>query len=135
MSLPVPTALPSRSTSPQPTKDNDRRYMCILDLAEVKDKKRVVLHLPNSVFARLCKSNGDDDVHIYLGQKKQRGIKFYQKQHGFMVVKPTAKEPNENIALSTTDDNAQFSGSAPDPVNKPVETNLTEVSPTPDGLS
>lgn len=50
------------------------RYQCVLDLTAYPSKERVILHVPQNMFVRLCKATSEDpaskDIHMYVGKKR-----------------------------------------------------------------
>ena len=52
------------------------RYQCVIDLLALQGKEKVILHVPQNVYARLSKSSaldpGSKEVHIYLGKKRPK---------------------------------------------------------------
>lgn len=59
------------TTTPADCKPN--RFTCCVDLEALAraGRKRLVIHVPASMYARLCKGSLDEDeVHLYLGRKR-----------------------------------------------------------------
>lgn len=56
------------STTPKPN-----RFACCIDLEALAraGRKRLVIHVPASMYARMCKgSTVDEEAHVYLGRKR-----------------------------------------------------------------
>lgn len=56
--------------------DSPSRYQCVIDLLALYGKEKVILHVPQNVYARLSKTSALDpkskEVHIYLGKKRSK---------------------------------------------------------------
>lgn len=83
----------------------ENRYQCIVDLTQLRDKQRLILHLPRNIYARLSKTSAQDDtseeVHVFLGRK--RSSKTGEQQEvsgggGFTIYQQCSVTTNLDVA-------------------------------------